>query len=269
MFLPGIINGLLPVREFTPSMANVQQSTGLRAIRATTHPLRGTGCNMEISATLPIAAAAHDVLLLLTPYCSLLLLTAHYLLLTMFTAHCSLLTAIYCLLPYCPLLTAHWPLFAVYRLLASCHSLLATGYLLLATYCLLLTANCLPLTTYYSLLTTHYLTTHYVLLTGAAYCLLLTGGNVDDILAALEQNVGLAADLSPLTSQPSVHPPESVVVIAYSKGMTDLLAFLFAHPEWQPKIKAVFSWAGVVGGSPLADNVFRSVRDWPIAQVTK
>ena len=49
--------------------------------------------------------------------------------------------------------------------------------------------------------------------------------------------------------------------------MSDFLEFLLAHPEWQPKIKAVFTWAGVVGGSPLADNVYRSIRKWPIERV--
>ncbi|KAL3893663.1 MAG: hypothetical protein SGPRY_014076 [Prymnesium sp.] len=51
--------------------------------------------------------------------------------------------------------------------------------------------------------------------------------------------------------------------------MPDFLEFLLAYPKWQPKIKAVFSWAGVIGGSPLADNVYKSVRHWPISRVVQ
>jgi len=133
LFVPGIITGMLPVREFVPEMSQVQQTTGVRTIRALVHPLRGTL------------------------------------------------------------------------------------------------------------------------------------GNVADILGALERNAGASADpnvLLPVAPEPLPPPPESVVVIAYSKGMSDLLEFLLAHPEWQAKVKCVYSWAGVVGGSPLADNVYSSVRHW-------
>ena len=49
--------------------------------------------------------------------------------------------------------------------------------------------------------------------------------------------------------------------------MSDVLEFLLAHPEWQKKVKCVYSWAGVVGGSPLADNVYSSVRSWDFDKV--
>lgn len=96
-----------------------------------------------------------------------------------------------------------------------------------------------------------------------------TAANVADILAALERHVGFKADLTPCNPDPPPAPPASVVILAYSKGMPDLLEFLVAHPEWVPKIKCVFSWAGVVGGSPLADNVYKSVRDWPLGRIVQ
>ena len=95
-------------------------------------------------------------------------------------------------------------------------------------------------------------------------------GNMADLLAALEKNVGLGADVAdvlPRADEPLPPPPENVIVLAYSKGMTDLLEFLVAHPEWRARVRAVFSWAGVIGGSPLADNIFGSVRSWPIEKI--
>ena len=138
LFVPGIITGMLPVREFVPEMSKVQARTGVRTIRALVHPLRGSQ------------------------------------------------------------------------------------------------------------------------------------GNVADILAALERNAGASADphvLLPVAPEPLPPPPESVVIVAYSKGMSDVLEFLLAHPEWQKKVKCVYSWAGVVGGSPLADNVYSSVRSWDFDKV--
>lgn len=138
LFVPGIITGMLPVREFVPEMSQVQSTTGVRTIRALVHPLRGTL------------------------------------------------------------------------------------------------------------------------------------GNVADILGALERNAGASADpnvMLPTAPEPLPPPPQSVVIIGYSKGMSDVLEFLLAHPEWQAKVKCVYSWAGVVGGSPLADNVYSSVRSWNIDKV--
>ena len=46
LFCPGLINGLLPVRAFSPAMANVEAATGMRVLRAPLHPLRGCEANV-------------------------------------------------------------------------------------------------------------------------------------------------------------------------------------------------------------------------------
>ena len=137
LFIPGIITGMLPVREFNPSMPNVQKACGMKMLRAAVHPLRGSAANLP------------------------------------------------------------------------------------------------------------------------------------DVLAALEQGKGFHADLSETAADAKAYSPKSVIVIAYSKGMTDLLEFLIAYPEWQDKVKCVFSWAGVVGGSPLADNMYGSIRNWDIDKMVQ
>lgn len=50
-------------------------------------------------------------------------------------------------------------------------------------------------------------------------------------------------------------PGELLVLVAYSKGVPDLLEALVAHPEVSTRVSAVVSIAGVVAGSPLADEV--------------
>lgn len=57
-------------------------------------------------------------------------------------------------------------------------------------------------------------------------------------------------------------PPEKarrpLVLIGYSKGAPDILESLVAYPEVAERVVAVVSFAGAVGGSPLADNVTQS-----------
>jgi len=57
-------------------------------------------------------------------------------------------------------------------------------------------------------------------------------------------------------------PPEKagrpLVLIGYSKGAPDILESLVAYPELAQKVVAVVSFAGAVGGSPLADSVTHS-----------
>jgi pimeloyl-ACP methyl ester carboxylesterase len=53
-------------------------------------------------------------------------------------------------------------------------------------------------------------------------------------------------------------PPEQaghkIVLIGYSKGAPDILEAMVAYPELHPRIAAVVSVAGAVGGSPLANT---------------
>jgi hypothetical protein len=57
-------------------------------------------------------------------------------------------------------------------------------------------------------------------------------------------------------------PPDEagrpLVLIGYSKGAPDILESLVAYPEVAEKVVAVVSFAGAVGGSPLAESVTQS-----------
>jgi pimeloyl-ACP methyl ester carboxylesterase len=53
----------------------------------------------------------------------------------------------------------------------------------------------------------------------------------------------------------ALSPDEKVVLIGYSKGAPDILQALVEHPEIVPKVAAVVSIAGAVGGSPLTDSI--------------
>ncbi len=57
-------------------------------------------------------------------------------------------------------------------------------------------------------------------------------------------------------------PPEKagrpLVLIGYSKGAPDILESLVTYPEVAEKVVAVVSFAGAVGGSPLADSITQS-----------
>lgn len=50
-------------------------------------------------------------------------------------------------------------------------------------------------------------------------------------------------------------PSERVVLVGYSKGTTDALEAAVNHPEIAEHVSAIVSFAGVVGGSPLADSL--------------
>ncbi len=50
-------------------------------------------------------------------------------------------------------------------------------------------------------------------------------------------------------------PSEIIVLIGFSKGTTDALEAVANHPEAAQRVAAVVGFAGVVSGSPLADNL--------------
>lgn len=61
-----------------------------------------------------------------------------------------------------------------------------------------------------------------------------------------------------------------LVLIGYSKGAPDILEAVVSYPEIRPRIAAVVSAAGAIGGSPVADEVTQSklelLRRWPGAE---
>ena len=61
-----------------------------------------------------------------------------------------------------------------------------------------------------------------------------------------------------------------LVLIGYSKGVPDILEAIVSFPEILPRIAAIVSVAGAIGGSPLAEDVRQSqlelLEHWPDAQ---
>lgn len=78
--------------------------------------------------------------------------------------------------------------------------------------------------------------------------------NVDDIVAAMDSGAGRDAYSEEIAPK-QIQAPADVVLMGYSKGAADALTFLVEHPEYQPRIKSFISWAGVIGGSYIADDI--------------
>ena len=76
---------------------------------------------------------------------------------------------------------------------------------------------------------------------------LMVGGRTSSTYNATQIRDYLASLNSP--------PSERIVLVGYSKGTTDSLEALVNHPEVAQRVSAVVSYAGVVGGSPLADSL--------------
>lgn len=82
--------------------------------------------------------------------------------------------------------------------------------------------------------------------------------NVQDIQNAVEKGIGLDANAKITTKGKA---PKDIFVITYSKGIADLLTALIKLPELKNRIRCIFNWAGAAGGSPLADNIYTSIKD--------
>ena len=57
-----------------------------------------------------------------------------------------------------------------------------------------------------------------------------------------------------ILSMPQGDSDADLVLVGYSKGVPDMLTALVRHPEIHPRLAAVVSIGGVVGGSPLAND---------------
>ena len=95
----------------------------------------------------------------------------------------------------------------------------------------------------------------------------LVGINVD-ALSSSTLNARLIRDAI-MAMEPRGTEPE-LLLIGYSKGAPDILEAVVAYPEIRPRIAAVVSVAGAVGGSPVAEKVTQSELDllkhWPGAE---
>jgi hypothetical protein len=91
--------------------------------------------------------------------------------------------------------------------------------------------------------------------------------NCQDLMNAIDKGVGFSAGVEPI-SEADGEPLGDLFIIAYSKGMPDVLTLLVKHPELKSRIRCIFNWGGAVGGSYLADDMYESVKDMeiPIAE---
>lgn len=84
--------------------------------------------------------------------------------------------------------------------------------------------------------------------------------NMSDILNAIENGIGLDAN-EHLIPEKNAIPPKDVMILAYSKGMPDLLWLLSKRPDLKKRIRCIINWAGAPGGSYLADTLYDSIKD--------
>jgi hypothetical protein len=84
--------------------------------------------------------------------------------------------------------------------------------------------------------------------------------NQADLLAAIEDGIGLDWDCRPIPPE-RAEPPGDVFLLCYSKGAADALTLLVNRPDLARRVRAVFMWAGAVGGSHLADDIYGLVKD--------
>jgi fermentation-respiration switch protein FrsA (DUF1100 family) len=80
--------------------------------------------------------------------------------------------------------------------------------------------------------------------------------NVVDIAHAMQTGEGTDAAGLPIATPVTVDRP---VIMGYSKGATDALAFLVEQPELAAEVRSFVSWAGALGGSPAVDGLYRQV----------
>ncbi len=92
--------------------------------------------------------------------------------------------------------------------------------------------------------------------------------NSADLLAAIEQGAGFAADTRKIAPEEQV-PPGDIFLIGYSKGAPDIYQLLATRPDLKNRIRCIFNWGGAIGGSYLADDIYQSIKDLDIPKVEK
>ncbi len=85
--------------------------------------------------------------------------------------------------------------------------------------------------------------------------------NMADILAALNEGKGFDAAGKTIPSSQR-KAPDDVFLVTYSKGAPDTLTLLANHPELAPRIRCLFTWAGAIGGSETADQIYEKIQYW-------
>lgn len=95
--------------------------------------------------------------------------------------------------------------------------------------------------------------------------------NVADLENAIERGIGISTDLDPrvISADDDPVPPGDVLLMGYSKGAPDILSLLAARPDLAPRIRGVIGWAGAVGGSYVADDIYNQIKDLPLFVAAK
>ncbi len=90
--------------------------------------------------------------------------------------------------------------------------------------------------------------------------------NVPDLLAAVSHGKGFMPKPGAGANVDVVDGPfpGPVILMGYSKGSPDILALLAKHPELKTQVRAVYTWAGAVGGSFTANNIAKLVESLPV-----
>lgn len=78
--------------------------------------------------------------------------------------------------------------------------------------------------------------------------------NTADIRRALDKGRGFDADSQHIPAK-EAKKPKDVVMLGYDKGAADALTFLVDNPQLRDRVKAFVGWAGIFGGSYIADDI--------------
>lgn len=89
--------------------------------------------------------------------------------------------------------------------------------------------------------------------------------NVADLHAAITRGWGYHP--TPAQSLGAGEVRRDVILMGYSKGSPDILCLLAAHPELKARVRAVYTWAGAIGGSYTADKIHELIRTLPVDMV--
>lgn len=100
----------------------------------------------------------------------------------------------------------------------------------------------------------------YRVLAADAHPMRSCDANVADLEAAIERGEGYSSRYTRIAPE-DAEPPGDVVLVGYSKGAADALALLIRRPDLAPRVKALVCWAGAVGGSYLADDIYDTIAD--------
>lgn len=95
--------------------------------------------------------------------------------------------------------------------------------------------------------------------------------NVPDLENAIERGIGIDTNMDAdiISAADNPVPPGDVLLIGYSKGAPDILSLLVKRPDLAPRIKGIVGWAGAVGGSYAADDIYEKIKDMPLFNAAK